>query len=80
MGIGRPDLAGAFDGGLVDVNSAAAEVLAELPGMDADRAVEIAKFRSQVRAFSSLEDMGSALDLPAPLVEELRGHVVFLPR
>ena len=79
MGVGRPDLPGSFDGGLVDVNSAPAEVLATLPGVGAEQAIEIATARTELRAFTSLEDMGSALDLPAPLVEELRGHVVFLP-
>ncbi len=80
MGIGRPDLPGAFHGGLVDVNSAPAEQLARLPGITPERAIEIATARTELRAFSSLEDMGSVLDLPAPEVEELRGHVVFLPR
>ena len=78
LGIGRPDVEGAFDGGLVDVNSAPAEVLEDLPGIDAKLAIHIAEVRREINGFSSLEDFGAVLDLPAPLVEGLRGRVVFL--
>ena len=78
LGIGRPDVEGAFHGGLVDVNSAPAEVLEDLPGVDAKLARRIADVRREINGFSSLEDFGAVLDLPAPLVEGLRGRVVFL--
>lgn len=78
LGIGRPDVEGAFDGGLIDVNSAPAETLAQLPGVDAELAIRIAAARRDVHRFSSLEDMGAVLDLPAPVVEEMRSRAVFL--
>jgi DNA uptake protein ComE-like DNA-binding protein len=80
MGIGRPDVSGAADAGLVDVNNASVTALLELPGVDGDVATEIVEAREKVNGFASLEDMGLALDLDGHLVEGLRGQVVFLPR
>jgi Helix-hairpin-helix motif len=80
MGIGRPDVAGAADAGLVDVNNASVTALLKLPGVDGDVATEIVEAREKVHGFASLEDMGAALDLDGNLVEGLRGEVVFLPR
>jgi DNA uptake protein ComE-like DNA-binding protein len=80
MGIGRPDVTGAADAGLVDVNNASVTALLNLPGVDGDVATEIVEAREKVHGFASLEDMGAALDLDGNLVEGLRGQVVFLPR
>jgi len=80
MGIGRPDVAGAAHGGLVDVNNAAVTALLGLPRVDGDLATRIIEVRGEVNGFSSLEDMGTAVDLPGDVVEALRGRVVFLPR
>lgn len=80
MGIGRPDVAGAADAGLVDINNASVTALLELPGVDGDVATEIVEAREKVHGFASLEDMGAALDLDGNLVEGLRGQVLFLPR
>jgi hypothetical protein len=80
MGIGRPDVSGAADAGLVDVNNASVTALLELPGVDGDVATEIVEAREKVHGFASLEDMGAALDLDGHLVEGLRERVVFLPR
>jgi hypothetical protein len=80
MGIGRPDVTGAADAGLVDINNASVTALLELPGVDGDVATAIIEAREKVHGFASLEDMGAALDLDGHLVEDLRGHVVFLPR
>jgi DNA uptake protein ComE-like DNA-binding protein len=80
MGIGRPDVTGAADGGVVDVNNASVTALLKLPGVDGDVATLIVEAREKVHGFASLEDMGAALDLDAHLVEGLRGAVVFLPR
>ena len=80
LGVGRPDVPSAYDGGLVDVNNASASALAGLPGFDealAQRAVEV---REEVGGFSSVADLGHVLDLPAATVERLRDLVVFLPR
>jgi Helix-hairpin-helix motif len=80
MGIGRPDVAGAADAGLVDVNNASVTALLTLTGVDGDVATEIVEAREKVHGFASLEDMGAALDLDGNLVDGLRGAVVFLPR
>jgi DNA uptake protein ComE-like DNA-binding protein len=78
-GVGRPDLSGAFDGGLVDINHAPAEVIACLPNFDAELARRVIDTREEIDGFASLEDLGIVLDLPGNQVERLRDHVVFLP-
>ena len=57
----------------VDVNHAPAEVLAGLPGLDDVVAARMA----ELRPFSSVEDLGAALDLSADAVEELRSVTAF---
>jgi DNA uptake protein ComE-like DNA-binding protein len=76
--IGR---SGGFDeGGVVDVNHAPVEDLADLPGIDAATARQIVAVRDGVGGFSSLEDLGMTMDLSGDVVEGLRGRVVCLPR
>jgi hypothetical protein len=79
LGIGRPDLPGAQDCGLVDANNASAGAIETLPGTSRELADRIVEARGAA-GFASVEDMGAALDLDANLVEELRQHVIFLPR
>ena len=80
LGIGRPDLPNAQAAGLVDVNNAPAHALESLPGVDDALATRIVEARAETHGFSSLEDMGAALDLDGDLVDDLRDRVVFLPR
>jgi DNA uptake protein ComE-like DNA-binding protein len=80
IGIGRPDVEGATDAGLVDVNNASVTALLKLPGVDGDLATRIIETREQVRGFATLEDMGMVMDLDGALVEGLRNETVFLPR
>lgn len=80
MGIGRPDLPNAQPAGLVDLNNAPAAAIARLPGVDDALATQIVRARSDTHGFSSVEDLGVALDLDGHLVEDLRDCVVFLPR
>jgi hypothetical protein len=80
MGIGRPDLPNAQSAGLVDVNNAPAGVIARLPGLDDALAQQFVRAREDTHGFSSVEDLGVALDLDGNLVEDLRDCVVFLPR
>ena len=80
IGVGRPDLPNAQDAGLIDINNAPAAVLATLPAMDDALATRIVEARAGTPGFSSIEDLGLALDLDGNLVETLRDHVVFLPR
>ena len=75
--IGR---SGGFDeAGVVDVNHAPVEDIADLPGIDAPTARRIVMVRDGVGGFSSLEDLGMTMDLPGDVVERLRGRVVCLP-
>jgi Helix-hairpin-helix motif len=80
VGVGRPDLPHAHDAGLIDVNSAPAAILTRLPGIDDALATNIVEARTAAHGFSSVEDLGLALDLDGNLVEDLRNRVVFLPR
>jgi DNA uptake protein ComE-like DNA-binding protein len=80
LGIGRPDLPNAQDAGLVDINNAPASVLGTLPGINDALATKIVETRAETHGFSSVEDLGVALDLDGQLVEDLRAVVVFLPR
>ena len=76
-GIGR---GGGFDeAGVVDVNHAPVEDIADLPGIDAATARRIVAARAGVGGFSSLEDLGMTMDLPGDVVERLRGRVVCIP-
>lgn len=76
IGIGRPDRSHAEHAGLVDVNSAPVPILARLPGLDDALARQVA----EVRPLGSVEELGAVLDLPAPVVEDLRGQTIFIGR
>ena len=59
---------------------APAGVIARLPGLDDALAQQIVRARDDTHGFTSVEDLGVALDLDGNLVEDLRECVVFLPR
>jgi hypothetical protein len=79
-GVGRPDVPDAYHGWVVDLNHAPAEVIASLPGVDIALARRLVVVREEVDGFSSLEDLGTLLDMPGSAVDRLRDHVVVLPR
>jgi len=79
LGVGRPDEDLAYDGGLVDVNSAPAQVIARLPHADEALAKRIVAVRERVGGFSSVQDLGLVLGLPAPVIDDWQGLVVCLP-
>jgi DNA uptake protein ComE-like DNA-binding protein len=79
VGVGRPDLPGASDYGLVDVNHASAGALTRLPGITDDLAGRIVTQRARAGGFTSAEDLGVLLDLPPATVDGLRDMAVFLP-
>lgn len=79
LGIGRPDLGTAFDGGLVDINHVPPAVIAQLPDMTADVARRIAAIRDDIGGFESLEDFDQVVDLPWRTLEAWRPIAVFLP-
>jgi hypothetical protein len=81
LGVGRPDLLGSFNAGLVDLNSAPAFVIESVSGIDADTATRIVQAREQIEGqFGSLEDMDLVLDLPGETLARLRDVAVFVPR
>jgi DNA uptake protein ComE-like DNA-binding protein len=78
VGVGRPDIPGADDYGLVDVNHCPAAALTRLPGISADLANRIVHERDQAGGFSSVEDLGVLLDLPPATVDQIRDTAIFL--
>jgi helix-hairpin-helix protein len=78
VGVGRPDLSGADDFGLVDVNHASQEALCRLSGITPEIARRIAETRESVGFFKSVEDLGVSLDLSPSLVDDMREYAVFL--
>lgn len=79
LGVGRPDVPGAGHMGVIDVNHASAEALAELPGVDVDLAQRLIDARESVQGFASAEDAGVVLDLHPTTVERIARQAVFLP-
>jgi len=72
---------GGFDeGGVVDVNHALVEDIADLPGIDAETARRIVAARDELGGFTTVADLGMTMDLPGDVVERLRGRVVCIPR
>lgn len=80
LGVGRPDLDGAWHAELVDLNHVPADIVAALPGVSAAAATSLVAAREEVDGFESLDDMGALLDLSPRTLEGLSGRVVFLPR
>ena len=78
-GLGRPDITGADDYGLVDVNHATEPGLRLLPGVTEDTVRQIVQVRAVTGGFSSVEDLAVAVLLPASMVEQLRDVAVFVP-
>jgi Helix-hairpin-helix motif len=77
-GVGRPDVPGSDDYGLVDVNHASKEALCRLPGITPEMARRIADTREGVGFFRSAEDLGITLDLPPQVIDEIQEYAVFL--
>jgi hypothetical protein len=80
LGIGRPDIEGSFDGGLIDVNHAPAQVLQRLPGIGPEQSKRVLELRMSGSGFVSTEDLGMVLDLDPGVMAELAPRAVFLPR
>ena len=78
LGVGRPDIPGTDDYGLVDVNHAAPDALCRLPGITPQIAARIEQARQSALTFISAEDLCVTLDLPPGLTDDLREHAVFL--
>jgi DNA uptake protein ComE-like DNA-binding protein len=79
LGIGRPDLPGSDDYGLIDVNHAPAQMLTRLPGVSPELAGQIVSSRGPQGGFSSVEDLGLVLSLPPGLIDNCRELAIFPP-
>ncbi len=78
VGIGRPDIPGSDDFGLVDVNHASQDALSRLPGITPEIAQRIVETRERLGFFKSAEDVGISLDLSPNVVDDIRDYTVFL--
>jgi hypothetical protein len=79
--IGRPDLPREYDdGGLVDMNSAPAEVIAACCGLAPADAERIVKAREQLRAFGSLDELLVYAQIQGVAADLIREYSVLLPR
>jgi len=78
LGVGRPDVPGADDYGLVDVNHAGPDALRRLPGITPQIAARIEEARQASSTFVSAEDLCVTLDLPPGLTDDLKEHAIFL--
>ena len=62
--MGRPDLARTYDdGGLVELNTAPAEVIASVLSLDTATAAKIVEFRQRFSGFQTLEEVASCVSL-----------------
>jgi DNA uptake protein ComE-like DNA-binding protein len=77
-GVGRPDVPGADDYGLVDVNHASADALTTIPGVTSDLAHQITAQRDQVGGFSSIEDLETCLNVAPGTIDQMRETAVFI--
>jgi DNA uptake protein ComE-like DNA-binding protein len=78
--IGRPDLTGDYDdGGLVDLNSAPADVIAEVCGIPAAVAATIVEFRAErEQPFANADELFVMADLPVSTWDRIRDRGVLL--
>ena len=79
VGVGRPDIPGSDDYGLVDVNHASPAGLATLTGVTDELVSQITDMRAQVGGFASVDDLGLVLDLPPGVIDQLRDTTIFMP-
>jgi hypothetical protein len=78
LGIGRPDLGRGYDdGGLVDLNTAPAEVIAEVAGIDREQADALVAARTaRGGAWFNFGEVLVELNLPPYVQEQLRERAV----
>jgi hypothetical protein len=79
--IGRPDLARSYDdGGLVDVNSAPAGVIAQVCELSTATAEEMVRTRDRQRCgFASVDEMLVEVEVPAAAWDRVRDRAVAVP-
>jgi hypothetical protein len=79
--IGRPDLPHTYDdGGLVDLNSASAPVIAELCDIDLATAENIVSARVACGGFLTVDDVFATAEIPVGAWDMIRDRAVTIPR
>lgn len=79
-GVGRPDLPRQFDdGGLVDLNHAAVEVLRELPGFNEATARQVRERVESVGPFQSIDEVIVEIGLAPGFEKHLREYALLMP-
>ena len=78
-GVGRPDIPGADDYGLVDINHASPAALAGVPGVTRELTHQIVAQRDQVGGFTSIEDLETCLNVPPGTIDQMRDTAIFVP-
>jgi DNA uptake protein ComE-like DNA-binding protein len=78
VGVGRPDISGSDDFGLIDVNHAPKDALCYLARITPEIARRIVDTRQNLGSFKSAEDVGVSLDLAPNLVDDIKEYTVFL--
>lgn len=79
--VGRPDLARSYDdGGLVDLNSAPAEVIAGLCGVSSDVAATVVAVRDRRGVpFANVDELFVMADIPVDVWDRIRDRAVLIP-
>lgn len=77
--IGRPDLPRQYDdGGLVDVNSAPAEVMAQWLGLTAAQSATVVEARQHLGRFEHPDDLVNLAGLDAAVYDQVKDRVVLM--
>jgi Zn-dependent protease/DNA uptake protein ComE-like DNA-binding protein len=78
--VGRPDLPRTYDdGGLVDLNSAPAAVIADICQLSPETAATIVTARTARGGFRAVDDVLAAIEIPTGASDAIREHGVVIP-
>ncbi|NUR01424.1 MAG: hypothetical protein HOY79_34330 [Streptomyces sp.] len=79
--IGRPDLPRQYDdGGLVDLNNAPAQAIAEACSIEPSSAEQIVEVRQELGSFSSLDEVFVFVQVEQSAAVRIRDYALLLPR
>ncbi|BAJ31828.1 MULTISPECIES: helix-hairpin-helix domain-containing protein [Kitasatospora] len=79
--IGRPDLTGPYDdGGLVDLNSAPAEVISAHCSLSPETAARVVRAREELGQFRTVDEVAVYAELAEGETARVKEYAVFLPK
>ncbi|MDT0464861.1 helix-hairpin-helix domain-containing protein [Streptomyces gibsoniae] len=79
--MGRPDLSRQYeDGGLIDLNSAPAHVIAKACSIEPSSAERIVATRQELGSFSSLDEVFVYAEVEQGTAARIRDYALLLPR